>query len=219
MPVAVGAQRARSRRTGMWVAAGVAVVALAGIGGAVALTTGGDDTGGADPTIPPSQLPPVSTAPVTVTVAPSTAPPTAAPTAPPTEAPTAPPTPPPTAPQPTAPPVTAFHGVVGSVHVQWVRQGSTTYDADLQTNNTKGIVDVTYYDARFGPVTVREDLTLVRVGDQYAYQGSSPRYALSGAAVTDYPPDRFDLQSTGGNTWKFSEVCDVTGCWAANPFG
>jgi hypothetical protein len=185
-------QRQRARRRGALVAAAVAVVALAGIGGAVALTAGGDDEGGADPTIPPTPSPVVTTIP-DVTLSPTT---------PPTEPPTVPPT--------AAPP---FTGVTGALHVQWTSLG-ITYFANVRMAGPGGSADVRWLDPQFGDVTMREDLTLRQAADgEYYYVGSSLRVLPSEApAPTGYEADVYHLVEQGSDRWTISDVCYSQGC-------
>jgi hypothetical protein len=186
-------QRQRARRRGALVAAAVAVVALAGIGGAVALTAGGDDEGGADPTIPPTPSPVVTTIP-DVTLSPTTPPPTEPPTVPPTAAP-------------------PFTGVTGALHVQWTSLG-ITYFANVRMAGPGGSADVRWLDPLLGDVTMREDLTLRQAADgEYYYVGSALRVLPSEApAPTGYEADVYHLVEQGSDRWTISDVCYSQGC-------
>ncbi len=186
-------QRPRSSRQGAWLAAGLAVVALAGIGGAVALTAGGDDKpSNADPTVSPTVRPPVSTLPVTV-----------APVTRPVDPTTVPPTVPPTAPP--------FTGVTATRNVQWTSQG-ITYDAVVAMDGQGGSADARWTDPQQGYFTIREDLTLQKIRGEYYYVGSRLRFVPSNEAATNYEPDLFHMKKSGGNSWYIDAVCSAGVC-------
>ena len=104
----------------------------------------------------------------------------------------------------------AASGPVGSTSISWLFHG-VAYDADVTTDGSSGHADVTFVDPDTDEtVTVREDLTFVKDGDDFWLMGSDPRDPVTEEAV-DYYPDQFHMVHNSGG-WTFTEICDTSGC-------